>query len=121
VEWTVKKWLTTMMAICLLSGTALAGETQPAPHHEHLVGTAPAQPQAAKPSTDGVVRGVDRAARTITVEHGPIPNLGMAAMTMPYYVKDAAMLTAVKPGDKVRMSVDNLSGAYTIVALQRVQ
>jgi Cu/Ag efflux protein CusF len=103
----------------VLSGLAYAGDTHSTGQHDHMMGKPAAM--TAEPSTDGIVRAIDRDAGTITVEHGPIQRLGMVAMTMPYHVKDRAMLTAVKPGDKVKMSVEKLDEAYTITILQRVQ
>jgi Cu/Ag efflux protein CusF len=44
----------------------------------------------------------------------------MSPMTMVFRVKDPAFLTLVKPGDKVKMTVERIDGALTIVALQRV-
>jgi Cu/Ag efflux protein CusF len=41
-------------------------------------------------------------------------------MTMGFRVKDPAFLTQVKPGDQVKMTVERIEGALTIVALQRV-
>jgi acyl dehydratase len=35
-------------------------------------------------------------------------------------VKDPTFLTLVKPGDRIRMPVERIDGALTIVALQRV-
>jgi Cu/Ag efflux protein CusF len=104
-----------------MSGTAVAGDNMPGANHDHTMGMTPAKATAEQPATDGVIRGIDRGAATLTVEHGPIPSLGMAAMTMPYRVKDIAMLDAVKAGDKVRMSVAIVGGAYTITSLKRLQ
>lgn len=53
------------------------------------------------------------------VMHGRIENLGMAPMTMDYGVKDPSFLSLVKPGDKVKMTVEQVNWTYTIVALQR--
>ena len=72
------------------------------------------------PQTDGEIRKVDAAAQKLTVKHGRIENLGMSPMTMVFRVKDPAFLTLVKPGDKVKMTVERVDGALTIVALQRV-
>lgn len=116
----MKQLLMTMVATTLVSSAAFAGGAQSASHHEHETTMAATRTEAAKPSTDGMIRKIDPATRMITVQHGPIESLDMAAMTMPYGVKDPAMLTAVKPGDKVKMTVEEIGGAYTIVALQRV-
>ena len=48
----------------------------------------------------GQVVAKDVAAKEITVRHEEIPGF-MAAMTMPYKVKDPAIVQAVEPGDKI--------------------
>ena len=70
---------------------------------------------------DGEVRKVDKEAKKLTIRHGPIKNLDMPAMTMVFQVKDAAMLDAVKAGDKVRFAADKLGGAYTVTQLESVK
>lgn len=116
----MKKLLMSTLVMGLASGTVMAGNTQHSTHQQHETAATSAKPVAARPATDGVIRKIDLAARTITVQHGPIESLGMAAMTMPYQVKSPEMLSAARPGDKIRMTVENIGGAFTIVALQRV-
>jgi Cu(I)/Ag(I) efflux system periplasmic protein CusF len=77
---------------------------------------APGAPAAAD-LTDGEVRRIDRDARKITIRHGPIRNLDMPPMTMVFQVADAAMLDAVKPGDRVSFAADKVGNAYTITRL----
>jgi protein SCO1/2 len=48
----------------------------------------------------GVVRQVDAKARLVTIRHEEIPGF-MAAMTMPFEVKDPKDLEDVRPGDEV--------------------
>jgi Cu(I)/Ag(I) efflux system protein CusF len=88
--------------------------------HAHEHATAQTTPsRVGIPQTDGEIIKVDTAAKKLTVKHGRIENLGMAPMTMPYAVKESSFLTLVKPGDKVKMTVEQVNGAYTIVALQK--
>src|ERR1700720_4193490 len=49
----------------------------------------------------GEIRKVDAAAGKLTIKHGPLENLGMEAMTMVFKVKDPAMISKVKVGDKI--------------------
>lgn len=88
--------------------------------HEHSTSTASAPADVSLPQTEGEIRKVDVAAQKLTVKHGRIENLGMSPMTMVFRVKDPTFLTQVNPGDKVRMTVERVDGALTIVALQRV-
>lgn len=70
---------------------------------------------------DGEVKKIDKEAGKITLRHGEITNLGMAAMTMVLRAKDGAMLDQVEVGDKVKFSADRVNGAVTIVHLQKAQ
>ena len=47
--------------------------------------------------------------KSATVEMGP--------MTMPFVVKDKALLSNVKVGDKVKFTVENINGEATVTIL----
>ncbi|TQV63200.1 MAG: copper-binding protein [Halothiobacillaceae bacterium] len=64
--------------------------------------------------TDGEVRKVDKSAGKITLKHGPLPNLGMGAMTMVFRAKDPALLDQLKAGDRIRFRAESVNGALTI-------
>lgn len=71
--------------------------------------------------SDGVIRKLDKDAQKITIRHGPLKNLDMPPMTMVFRVKDAAMLDAVKRGDKVKFNAENINGAITITNIEKSQ
>jgi Cu(I)/Ag(I) efflux system protein CusF len=73
---------------------------------------------AATPQTEGEVLQVDNASQKVTIKHGRIEALGMPPMTMDYAVKDPSFLELVKTGDKVKFTVEDVGGTYTVVALQ---
>jgi Cu/Ag efflux protein CusF len=121
----MNKLLTGILVLALATGTAVTGQaTEPttAQHaHDHATAAAVAPTAGVVvPETEGEIRKVDAAAQKLTVKHGRIENLGMSPMTMVFRVKDPAFLTQVKPGDKIKMTVERIDGALTIVALQRV-
>jgi Cu/Ag efflux protein CusF len=62
---------------------------------------------------------VDTAAGKMTIKHGPLENLSMEAMTMVFKVKDPAMLSQVKVGDKVDFVAEEVNGALTVTKLQK--
>lgn len=68
--------------------------------------------------SSGLVKAVDKAKATITLTHGPLTNVGMPAMTMPFGVQDKAWLEKFKPGDKVRFRVEEGKAGYTIVRIE---
>lgn len=73
--------------------------------------------QAALPAVEGEVRKVDLDAKKITLKHGDIPNLEMIGMTMVFRVSDPALLSKVKPGDKVQFTADKVDGALTVLSI----
>lgn len=77
--------------------------------------------QAAPALTDGEVKKIDKESGKITLRHGEIRNLNMAAMTMVFRVKDTAMLEQVNVGDKIRFAADRDNGAVAIVQLEKAQ
>ncbi|AOJ65005.1 copper-binding protein [Burkholderia ubonensis] len=75
--------------------------------------------EAASGMSHGEIRKVDTAAGKLTIKHGPLENLGMDAMTMVFKVKDPAMLSQVKTGDKIDFVADEVNGALTVTKLQK--
>lgn len=68
--------------------------------------------------TDGEVRKVDLEAKKITLKHGVIKNLDMPGMTMVFGVKDAALLSKIKAGDKVKFNAEKLGSVIVITDIQ---
>ncbi|MDR5855752.1 copper-binding protein [Caballeronia sp. LZ062] len=66
----------------------------------------------------GEVKKVDNAAGKLTIKHGPLENLGMEGMTMAFKVKDPAMLSQVKAGDKIDFVAEEVNGSLTVTKLQ---
>ncbi len=67
------------------------------PHAGHKMPAAPAA--AAVHKAEGVVRSVGD---ELIIKHGPIPSLGMGAMTMAYKAPKGGVPKVVKPGTNVR-------------------
>ena len=67
---------------------------------------------------DGEIRKVDMDNKKVTIKHGEIKNLDMPGMTMVFQVKDPAMLTKVKTGDKVRFKAEKSGGAIVVTEIQ---
>jgi Cu(I)/Ag(I) efflux system periplasmic protein CusF len=68
--------------------------------------------------SDGEIRKVDKGAQKITIKHGPLKNLDMPPMTMVFRVRDAALLDAVKPGDKVMFQAVQEGGQYYVTKIE---
>ena len=98
------KYLTTHFAAAAfafaLTLTAFASDAKP---------TASA---AASVST-GEIKKIDKEAGKLTIKHGELKNLHMPAMTMVFDVTDKAVLSQVKPGDKISFVAGNANGELT--------
>jgi Cu/Ag efflux protein CusF len=112
--------LTTMTVLSLTALSAAATENH-AGHQQHGArseAAAAAPAAAALPMADAEVRKVDAQAGKLTLRHERLENVNMAPMTMVFGVKDPAWLQTLKVGDKVRVAVDRVNGALTVVALE---
>ena len=114
--------LTLAIALAAASPVAFAQDSH-AGHGAHGAHAAHAGHETAVAAelTDGEVRKIDKEAGKITLRHGEIKNLNMAAMTMVLRVQDPAMLDQVQVGYKVRFAAERLNGAVTIVQMQKAQ
>jgi len=93
--------LIALFAGALIAGTALADT--------HL------------PLVDAEVRRVDTAQNKLALRHQHIPNLDMPPMSMVFQVADPALLDGLKAGDKLRVTIDEIDGAYTVLSVQPAQ
>ena len=67
----------------------------------------------------GIVRGIDRAASRVTVEHEDVPGF-MPAMTMPFNLREAAELGGVAVGEAVRFRFRINGETSWIEGIQRI-
>jgi len=68
---------------------------------------------------EGRVEALDPAHASVSIAHGPIASLKWPAMTMDFKVRDAALLRALKPGQRIVFDLAGESGGeYTIVGIQ---
>ena len=103
-----------LIATLIAAASALPGASSAAGDQgSHQLAQAPAATDAQM--ADGLVKKVDKSAGKLTLAHGPLPALGMPAMTMVFRVKDAAWMDRMKVGDKIRFMADKMNGLYTIV------
>lgn len=72
----------------------------------HLAPAHAASPPGTEPEwVKAQVVTVDARRGKVLLKHEAIPSIDMDAMTMPFKVKEAAMLEGIQAGDKVRFSV----------------
>lgn len=88
------------------AGDAMAGMEQP---------KAPAAGQNGRGT--GVVTAIDAAAGTVTLEHGPIPEVGWPAMTMAFKASPEVIASATV-GDRVEFDIAVNGAASRITTLR---
>ncbi|WP_046863428.1 copper-binding protein [Microvirga massiliensis] len=71
------------------------------------------------PMVSGIVQRVDASAGKITIDHGPIPNLDMDAMTMVFRTPNPAILEGVKAGDRIRFQADRVNGRISVIRIEK--
>lgn len=67
--------------------------------------------------TDAEVKRIDAGHGMVTLKHGALRNIGMAPMTMAFKAGDPAMIASLHVGDKVKVRIERVNGALTIVKL----
>jgi Cu(I)/Ag(I) efflux system protein CusF len=85
------------------------------------VSTAFAEEPKNLPLVQGEIKKIDESAGKLTIKHAAIPNLSMDAMTMVFKAADPAMLSQVKPGDKIMFTVDDVNGQLTVMKLEKAK
>ncbi|KWF75589.1 RND transporter MFP subunit [Burkholderia diffusa] len=71
--------------------------------------------------TDAEVKRIDAAHGMVTLKHGALENVGMAPMAMAFRAGDRAMIESLHVGDKVKVRVERVNGALTIVKIVQRQ
>jgi len=111
-----------LSALVVPAGLALAAGSASAQMqmHDHAGHNAmPSETQGdSNALSTGEVKKVDRDAGKLTIQHGPLNNLNMPAMTMVFKVQDPAMLDQVKAGDNIRFRVERVNGSLIVTKLE---
>lgn len=104
------------LAIAASGFLAGCGETAPANEPAEAAAT-PAEPRMAKGT--GTVTALDAGAGTVTIDHGPMPDIGWSAMTMTFDV-DPTLLVGIAEGDSVAfdLAVTDNHGEVTAIAAE---
>jgi Cu(I)/Ag(I) efflux system protein CusF len=77
---------------------------------------------AATPSFDGKGRvvAVDPARRTVTIEHEGVPGLHLPASQSEFTVQSVAVIGDVRPGERVRFTLDAADESHGLLTLARL-
>ena len=106
----------TLAATIGLAGSVVAAETMVDPwsHYYQDEMSGSVQPAASMPLASGRVVAVDRTAGKITLDYPAIPQLLLEGGTRNFAVQDAAVLTGLTPGDKVRFEVEREGRGFIV-------
>ena len=114
------------IALIAFAGCLAGADCAPAPAdraNDEASKTMPVPPAPVSPTGMTAGRGevvkVDRETGTITVRHGPIPNLQLSAGSTPFQVQDRTLLRQVKQGDSISFRVSNANGLITMIEVER--
>lgn len=102
----------------VLSLAAAAPAWAQTDHGSHTMMASPTKAAAGQLDNSGEVKRVNTETKKITIAHGPLKAFDMPAMTMAFPVKDPAMLTRVKPGDKVRFGLEKAGEDMVITRIE---
>jgi Cu/Ag efflux protein CusF len=104
--------ITTVTALALGIALPVSSMAQTTMDHSKMDMSQPAMSM-----TEGEIKKVDIGAGKVTIKHGPIKHMDMPGMTMVFTAKDKALLTNMKPGDKVQFMVVNEGGKMVVTAI----
>jgi Cu/Ag efflux protein CusF len=106
----------TLAATIGLAGSVVAAETMvdPWPHSYDDEMSGSVHPVASMPLASGRVVAVDRTGSKITLDYPAIPQLLLEGGTRNFTVQDAASLTGLTPGDKVRFEVEREGRGFVV-------
>jgi Cu/Ag efflux protein CusF len=98
----------TLAAAIGVAGSVVAAETMvdpwPQSYDDEMSGSV--HPVPSTPFASGRVVAVDRNGSKITLDYPPIPQLLLEGGVRNFVVQDAALLSGLTPGDKVRFEVE---------------
>ena len=114
----MKSIKTIIAAASVLGGVSVAcqayAQQEPQQEPQHAKHHAALAPAMKVDTSAGEVKKIDKRSGKITIQHGPLRNLGMPGMTMAFKVKDRAMLDTVQVGDKINFVAEKVNGSLTL-------
>ncbi len=79
--------------------------------------TALADTDPAQPLSHGKITKIDTKWNKLTIDHGPLENLGMDAMTMVFDVADPAMIEGLTAGQEIAFVADRVKGKLNVIEI----
>ena len=79
------------------------------------------KPAAAAEWVHGEITRIDAPRKRVTLKHERIASIKMDAMTMPFKLKDVALIDGYKVGDKLQFTVTNDDGDLFVTQVRKAQ
>ncbi|MBT9612555.1 MAG: copper-binding protein [Burkholderiales bacterium] len=76
-------------------------------------------PSATASDTRGRIESINTTEGKVKLKHGPIPKFDMPGMTMVFRVQDPKLLTQIKVGDEVGVTMEKIGNAFVITGFQK--
>ncbi|MGR3567939.1 MAG: copper-binding protein [Pseudooceanicola nanhaiensis] len=70
------------------------------------------------PMSQGTITKIDEKWNRLTIDHGPLENLEMEAMTMVFEVVDPAMMEGLSEGQEITFMADRVKGKLTVTEIE---
>jgi len=70
------------------------------------------------PMSQGKITKIDEKWNRLTIDHGPLENLEMEAMTMVFEVADPAMMEGLAEGQEITFMADRVKGKLTVTEIE---
>jgi len=115
----MKNLLTRTLTGALLAISGVVAAQQMDPNMPGMAGMHDTKPAEAQGT--GMVKAIDTAKGTITLQHEAIASIGWPAMTMPFKVASPELLKQVKVGDKVQFTLHPAGMASTVTSITPAQ
>ncbi|MBU6502815.1 MAG: copper-binding protein [Burkholderiales bacterium] len=109
--------MTALVLASLLPATAVLAQPKVNDMNQGMGKPAAASTQATH-AAQGVIKKIDTKAGVITIAHGPINSLNWPPMTMGFRVRDKALLTGLKEGQKVDFEIAQEGDDYVVTKIR---
>lgn len=96
-----------------------ATATAPATPTQLAQATAPLASPSPASDTRGRIESINLTENKVKLKHGPITKFDMPGMTMVFRVQDPKLLTQIKVGDEVGVTLEKSGSAFVITGFQK--
>ena len=119
LTWTLPIFLSLLAGLVALAMFSQRAHSQSAPPTNAAAAKAAAATSAEW--VNGEITRIDAPRKRVTLKHERIASIKMDAMTMPFKLKDVALIDGYKVGDKLQFTVTNDDGDLFVTQVRKAQ